>query len=147
MNTLTGLAALLKRAQVLATSALTYLTAISAVLVVLAQQLESVGGAPEWLTRAVASAAAVIAVAIAQVRRVTPVADVDKGLLPPKGPAAEADPNRDVGEVGISLLLRIVALVLFLIVGAIGATWITSAYVFAFLGFGLAAWVLASLVP
>lgn len=49
--------------------------------------------------------------------------------------------------MNISKLLLIVALVLFLIVAAIGATWITSAYVFAFLGFGLAAWVLASLVP
>ena len=51
------------------------------------------------------------------------------------------------GEVGLATLFQIVALVLFLVVGAIGATWISSEYVFAFLGFGLASWVLASLVP
>ena len=48
--------------------------------------------------------------------------------------------------MNLSKFFLIVAFVLFLIVGAIGATWITSAYVFAFLGFGLASWVLASLV-
>lgn len=53
----------------------------------------------------------------------------------------------DRGDVSLAMLFRIIALVLFLVVAAIGATWITSEYVFAFLGFGLAAWVLASLVP
>lgn len=144
---LTGLAAFLKRAQVLAGSALTYLTAASAVLVTLAQQLEGIAGTPEWVTRALASVAAVLTAVILQVRRVTPVADADKGLLPPKGPAAEADPDRDVGEVGLSTLFLVVALVLFLVVGAIGAGWVTSEYVFAFLGFGLASWVLAGLIP
>lgn len=45
---------------------------------------------PEWLTRTLASVIAVIAVVILQVRRVTPVSDSDKGLLPPKGPAVPA---------------------------------------------------------
>lgn len=46
----------------------------------------------------------------------------------------------------VTKLLLIVALILFLIAGAIGAGWITSEYVMAFLGFGLATWVLAGLV-
>jgi len=86
---MTAISDLLTRARVLATSALSWLTAISAVLVVLAQQLEGVAGVPEWLTRTLASAIAVIGVIILQVRRVTPVDDADKGLLPPKGPAVE----------------------------------------------------------
>jgi hypothetical protein len=78
---------LLKRAQVLATSAIAWLTVIVAVLTAISQQLEGVVGVPEWLTRILASAIAVIGVIILQVRRVTPVPDESKGLLPPKGPA------------------------------------------------------------
>src|SRR6185436_5727019 len=143
----------LKRAQVLATSAIAWLSAISAILVVLAQQLEGVAGVPEWLTRILASTIAVIGVIILQVRRVTPVDDSDKGLLPPKGPAVPAGAAAldvqpvDRGDITLSMLFLVVALVLFLIVGAIGAGWITSDNVFAFLGFGLASWVLAALIP
>lgn len=54
--------------------------------------------------------------------------------------------GNDVGQVGIGLLLRIVALVCFLIVMAIGAGWITSAVIFAWLGAGAAAFVLASIL-
>lgn len=54
---------------------------------------------------------------------------------------------KDAGQIGLGLLVRIIALVLFLVVGAIGATWIDSQYIFAWLGFGLAALVLADLVP
>jgi len=145
--------AFLKRAQVLATSAIAWLSAISAILVVLAQQLEGVAGVPEWLTRILASTIAVIGVIILQVRRVTPVDDSDKGLLPPKGPAVPAGAAAldvqpvDRGDITLSMLFLVVALVLFLIVGAIGAGWITSDNVFAFLGFGLASWVLAALIP
>jgi len=147
------LADLLKRAQVLATSAIAWLSAISAILVVLAQQLEGVAGVPEWLTRTLASTIAVIGVIILQVRRVTPVDDSDKGLLPPKGPAVPAGAAAldvqpvDRGDITLSMLFLVIALVLFLIVGAIGAGWITSDNVFAFLGFGLASWVLAALIP
>lgn len=148
MPNLTGLAAFVKRAQVLATSALSYLTTISAVLVVLAQQLDSIAGAPEWLTKLVAQAVIVVTAITLQVRRVTPVDDSQKGLLPPKGPAvAVEDVPVDRGQIGLNTLFAVVALVLFLVVGAIGAGWVTSEYVFAFLGFGLAAWVLAELVP
>lgn len=55
--------------------------------------------------------------------------------------------SRDRGDVTLSMVFLILAFVLFLVVGAIGAGWITSEYVFAFLGFGLASWVLAGLVP
>jgi len=150
---MTAIQDLLKRAQVLATSAIAWLSAISAILVVLAQQLEGVAGVPEWLTRTLASTIAVIGVIILQVRRVTPVDDSDKGLLPPKGPAVPAGAAAldvqpvDRGDITLSMLFLVVALVLFLIVGAIGAGWITSDNVFAFLGFGLASWVLAALIP
>ncbi len=150
---MTAIQDLLKRAQVLATSAIAWLSAISAILVVLAQQLEGVAGVPEWLTRTLASTIAVIGVIILQVRRVTPVDDSDKGLLPPKGPAVPAGAAAldvqpvDRGDITLSMLFLVIALVLFLIVGAIGAGWITSDNVFAFLGFGLASWVLAALIP
>lgn len=91
---------LLTRIRVLATSALSWLTAISAVLVVLAQQLDIVSvvgvDVPEWVPRVLASVIAVIGVIIVQVRGRTPVSDSlswsapDKGLLPPKGPAIPA---------------------------------------------------------
>lgn len=90
MPTLTGLPALFKRIQVLANSAIAGLTAMLAILVALAQQLEGFAGVPEWVTRVLASVIAVLTVAVLQVRRVTPVDDSQKGLLPPKGPAVPA---------------------------------------------------------
>jgi len=140
---------LFTRIRVLATSALSWLTAISAVLVVLAQQLEGVGAVPEWVTRAIATAIAVIGAAILMVRRVTPVDDADKGLLPPKGPAVEtvAGDVVDRGDVTLSLLFRLLALAAFVVVAVIGFDVITSVYALGWLGLGLASWVLAELVP
>lgn len=147
MQNLTGLAALAVRIRVLATSALSWLTAISAALVVLAQQLDGVAGVPEWATKAIASAVAVIATITLQVRRVTPVADAQKGLLPPKGPAVEvAGAPVDRGDINVGLLLRIVALVAFGVVALIGFEVITSTFAVGYLGLGLAAWVLAELI-
>lgn len=103
------------RVRVLATSALSWLTAISATLVVLAQQLDGVAGVPEWATRAIASAIAVIAAITLQVRRVTPVDDSQKGLLPPKGPAVDvvANPRDDgLGLIEVLLILTMAAVVL-----------------------------------
>lgn len=146
MPNLTGLAALLKRAQVLATSVLSWLTAASAVLVVLAQQLEGIAGTPEWVTRLVASAVAVIATAIAQVRRVTPVGVVDRGLLPPKGPAVPAQ-QLDQGAVNVSTLLLVVAVVCLAIFTLASHGTITTDEGFTWLGAGLLSWCLAGLVP
>lgn len=147
MPTLTGLPALYKRAQVLATSALSWLTAIAAVLAVVAQQLNTIAGVPQSVCRAVASAIAVLGAIILQVRRVTPVADADKGLLPPKGPAVEAVPNDpDRGDIGLSMVFRLLALACFIVVAVIGFDVITSVYVFGWLGVGLAAWILSTFV-
>ena len=149
MPNLTGLAALAKRAQVLASSALSWLTAISATLVVLAQQLNGIAGIPEGVTRALASVIAVLGVIILQVRRVTPVADADKGLLPPKGPAVVA-PNTqapDGGEINVSVLLLVVAVVCLAIFTLSAHGTITTDEGFTWLGAGLLAWCLASLVP
>lgn len=62
-------------------------------------------------------------------------------------PGDGVKPDMDRGEVGLRVLFLIVALILFLVAGAIGADWITSVYAVAFLAFGLAAWVLSELVP
>lgn len=153
MPNLTGLSAFITRARVLATSAVAWLTAAGATLVVLAQLLEGIGGVPEWVTRAIATAVAIIGTITLQVRRVTPVADVDKGLLPPKGPSVETvtstgeihDP--DVGDINIGLLLRIVALFCFVIFALIAHGTISTDEGLTWLGAGLAAWVLAEIIP
>lgn len=148
MPTLTGLAALYKRAQVLATSALTWLTALLAVLIVLSQELGKFGDIPSSVTKIIASAIAVLTVAVFQVRRVTPVGDEDKGLLPPKGPAVPAgDVANDVGEINLSTLLLVVAFVCLVIFTLIAHGTFVSDEGFTWLGAGLAAWVLAGLVP
>lgn len=90
MSNLTGLPALIKRIQVLATSAIAWLTVAVAVLTAGAQALDGVAGVPPVVTQWLARAIAVLTVIILQVRRVTPVDDKDKGLLPPKGPAVPA---------------------------------------------------------
>ena len=147
MPNLTGLAAFAKRIQVLATSALSWLTAISAALVILAQQLDGVAGVPEWATRAIASAIAVIATITLQVRRVTPVAPADMGLLPPKGPAVEALPAKDVGQIGLAVLFLVVALVCFVIFALVAHGTFVSDEGFTWLGGGLVSATLAKLVP
>lgn len=151
MPTSTGLSALLTRVKVLASSALTYLTAISAILVALAQQLEGVAGVPSWLTRLLASAIAVIGVVILQVRRVTPVNDADKGLLPPKGPAVPAPPldvqPPDKGAITVSTLLMVLALVCLVIFTLIAHGTIVSDEGFTWLGGGLSLWVASTFTP
>lgn len=150
-STLTGLPALLKRIEVLATSALSWLSALLAILIGLSQQLEGIAGVPESVTRLLASAIAFITIVVFQVRGRTPVADEDKGLLPPKGPAVETVDGtpverRDRGDINAGLLLRIVALGCFTVVALIGFDVITSVYGLGWLGAGLVAWILAELI-
>lgn len=78
---------LVTRIRVLVTSVIAALSALLAILVVISQQLENFPNVPDWITKLVGAAIAVIGVTILQVRRVTPVDDSQKGLLPPKGPA------------------------------------------------------------
>lgn len=147
MQTLTGLSALIERVKVLASSALTWLTALLAVLVVLSQELGKFAGVPAGVTQVLASAIAVLTVAVFQVRRVTPVDATDKGLLPPKGPAVPAgDVAKDVGEVSIPTLLLVVAFVCLVIFTLIAHGTFVSDEGFTWLGAGLSAWVLAGLV-
>jgi hypothetical protein len=150
---MTAIEEFLKRAQVLATSAIAWLTAILAILIAVANELGKFGDVPTWVTKGLASIIAVLTVAVFQVRRVTPVDDSDKGLLPPKGPAVPAGAAAldvqpaDRGDITVGVLLRILAMVCFIIVIVIGAGWVTSAVIFAWLGGGLAAWVLSTFVP
>lgn len=152
-STLTGLPALLKRIQVLATSALSWLSALLAILIGLSQQLEGIAGVPESVTRLLASAIAFITIVVFQVRGRTPVADEDKGLLPPKGPAVPAGEamveRRDQGYADVGFLLRLVALAAFAVVALMGAGWVFDdpTYIFAWLGLGLFAWLLSSIIP
>lgn len=64
--------------------------------------------------------------------------------------ATQASPvaNRDAGNATIGMLLRLFALVAFIIVGCMGAGWIfdSTVHLFAWLGFGLAAWMLSGFV-
>lgn len=76
--------AFLNRAAVILASAVTYITALSAGLTIAANEIAA--AAPEgsedvvaWIVRVVAWLAAAVAI----VRRVTPVAAPQRGLLPP----------------------------------------------------------------
>lgn len=95
---------LFTRIQVLARSALAWLTLLSAVLVALAQQLEGVHGVPEWVTRTLATVIPVLGVIIVQVRSVTPVEPDQRGLLPPQGPAVATTDAPKVKDVGLGLV-------------------------------------------
>lgn len=151
MPTTTGLAALLTRVKVLLGSALTKLSALLAVLVAIAQQIDKFGGVPAYVPRILASVIAVVTVAVFQVRRVTPVNDADKGLLPPKGPAVPAPPldvqPPDKGAITVSTLLLALALACFIIFTLIAHGTIVSDEGFTWLGGGLSLWVASTFTP
>jgi|KBSMisStaDraftv2_1062788.scaffolds.fasta_scaffold248459_1 uncharacterized integral membrane protein len=110
-----NLSDLMTRIKVVATSALAWLTAIAAVLTVVAQQIKDVAGVPDWVTQFVTGALAVITVIIFQVRRVTPVPDELKGLLPPKGPAVDIPPPADRGQTTLHIVLIVLAIIALII--------------------------------
>ena len=62
-------------------------------------------------------------------------------VLPAPAPAAA-----DAGEVGLSIIFRLLALACFIVVAVIGFDVITSTYALGWLGLGLASWLLASFV-
>ncbi len=95
---------------------------------------------PDLLPAGWAAKTVAVLAALSSALAVGNVAPKDQaGGDPPAGP--------DRGDIGLSVLFHIVALVAFLIFMAIGFDWITSKYLFGWLGLGLAAWVLAELVP
>ena len=61
-------------------------------------------------------------------------------VLPAPAPAADA------GEVGLSIIFRLLALACFIVVAVIGFDIITTTYVFGWLGLGLASWILSTFV-
>jgi hypothetical protein len=119
MPTLTGLPALIKRAKVLAGSAVARLTTVASALIVFAQSLDGVGGIPAWVPKLAVSLAVLITSVVFQVRRVTPVDDSDKGLLPPKGPAVPAGDAADRGLGMIEVIVIIVAVAVAVVLIAI----------------------------
>jgi hypothetical protein len=61
-------------------------------------------------------------------------------VLPAPAPAADA------GEIGLSIIFRLLALACFIVVAVIGFDVVTSVYALGWLGLGLASWLLASFV-
>ena len=113
-----NLSDLITRIKVVLTSALAWLTATAAVLTYVLGQLEGIAGVPEWLVRSLTIVLGVITVIIFQVRRVTPVPDELKGLLPPKGPAVDIPPPANNGQSTIIvvvcvLLIIVLAMIIF----------------------------------
>lgn len=93
---------LIDRIVVLLKAAPTYLTAVALIAGVLLEQLPELPfGLPGWVTPALAGVIATIGVATVIVRRVTPVLEDARGLLPADGPntAAERDLLERVGEL------------------------------------------------
>lgn len=146
--------ALIVRIQVLAKSLLAKLTALLAILVVASQQLPTFPDAPAWIQRDLVSAIAMLTVAIAQVRKHTPVDDSQVGLLPPKGPgtptidATGAVHVPDTGSTTVHVILAVIAIVcgaLILFVG-IGAITMNGTAPWTVVGIGLIAAGLALVV-
>ena len=90
------------RIVVLLKAAPTYLTAVALVVGILLEQLPELPfGLPAWLTPALAGIVTTIGVAVIIIRRVTPVLEDARGLLPADGPttAAERELLERVGEL------------------------------------------------
>ncbi len=74
-------------------SAVSWLVALAAVLTIVAEELAGVAGLPDAVGRAIATALVVIGVAVAIIRRVTPVLPGARGILPP--PAGTPETPRE----------------------------------------------------
>jgi len=118
--------ALLDRVKVVATAAVTYLTAAVVILSLVADQIVELlpngdgQTVAAWLIRVVA----VLSGAITIIRRVTPVVPQDRGLLPPDRAAnanAPIPPNGEAGGVTITevCLVVIAAVVVLWAFGAV----------------------------
>lgn len=72
---------MIERAKVVLTALNTYLVASVAVLTVIAGQLDKIAGVPPVVVQTVATAISVLGGAILIIRRVTPVAKDEQGLI------------------------------------------------------------------
>lgn len=131
---------LIARLKVLLGAAPTYLAAAGVIIALLSDELGKLApsGWQDNAIQALGVLAGIIAAATAIVRRVTPVLNKSEiGLLVPP-PKADVD----LGVYTLGSLLRAFALVAFVVVGLMGAGWIfhNAIHIFAWLGFGLAAW-------
>ena len=95
-----NLTSVLDRVGVILRAAPTYLTAVAVIAGILLDELAAVGPVPSWLTVALGAVIVVTGVAVAIIRRVTPVIADARGLLPADGPAtsAEADLLEQLGR-------------------------------------------------
>ena len=75
-----------QRVQVVATSAVTWISTASFVVVVLAEEISKVVApdSAETVTRVSVRIVALLGAVVAIIRRVSPVAIADRGLLPPQ---------------------------------------------------------------
>jgi hypothetical protein len=78
----------LERAVVVLKAAPTYLVAAATIATIITEEVaeELPAGAAEWAVRIGGKVVSVIAAAVLIVRRVTPVIEEQRGLLPPAGP-------------------------------------------------------------
>lgn len=83
--------AIIDRLLVILRAAPTYLTAVAVIAGILLDELPELGALPSWLVTGLAGIIAIVGVAGAIIRRVTPVLRDARGILPADGPATEAE--------------------------------------------------------
>jgi len=91
---------IIDRLAVIIKAAPTYLTALAVIAGIVLDEIGKVGPVPSWLTVALGAVITVNIVAVAIIRRVTPVIADARGLLPAAGPytAAENDLLEHLGR-------------------------------------------------
>lgn len=111
------MSAFLARVRVVLTAAVTWLTAIAAVVPFIADDIAAQlpEGAAEQVTKYALLAVAWLGAAVSIIRRVTPVLPQERGVLPPESGLVDRDGYpvpRDPGQTTIVWILIVVAVVL-----------------------------------
>lgn len=83
--------ALLERLLVIVRAAPTYLVAVAMVAAIIAEEFGGIAGMPAGVVAAIVRVAAFLTVVVAILRRVTPVLEGARGLLPNDHPATVAE--------------------------------------------------------
>lgn len=105
---------LLARVRVLLGAAPTYLVALAAILTIVVDELAPFADDPAiaWVVRVLGVVLTIVGVAVAIVRRVTPVVPAERGLLPPPPPGARPDAGRaDLETVLVVLAILVLAVI------------------------------------
>lgn len=106
---------LLARVRVLLGAAPTYLVALAAILTIVVDELAPFADDPAiaWVVRILGVILTIVGVAVAIVRRVTPVLPAERGLLPPPAPGARP---LDAGRATLESVLVVLAIVVLAII-------------------------------